>query len=81
MLNIKKRSEKQEEFSIKKIEKSMRSAGTDENTAKKIAGAIQHKEGLRTSDVRKQVVAKLAEHDGKFVKAYEGYEKPAPAKK
>ena len=81
MLNIKKRSEKQEEFSNKKIEKSMRSAGADENTAKKIAGAIQHKEGLRTSDVRKQVVAKLAEHDGKVVKAYEGYKKPAPAKK
>ena len=80
MMNIKKRSDTQEEFMNKKIEKSIVSAGADEKTAQKIAGAVQHKEGLRTSDVRKQVIAKLAEHDGKVVKAYESYKKPAPAK-
>ncbi|MCB2229857.1 hypothetical protein KQH82_04010 [bacterium] len=81
MMNIKKRSDEQEEFSSKKIEKSMRSAGADEKTARSISEGVKHKEGMKTADVRKQVVAKLGDHDGKVSKAYESYKKPAPAKK
>ena len=64
----------------KKIEKSIVSAGADEKTVQKIDRAVQHKEGLTTSDVQKQVIAKLAEHGGAVVIAYESYKKPAPAK-
>ena len=78
-MNIKKRSDTQEEFMNGNIEKSIFSTGADEKTAQKIAGAVQHKEGPKTSDVREQVVAKLAEHDGRVVKANESYKKPAPA--
>jgi len=81
MMNIKKRSEKQQEFTSKKIEKSIRSAGADEKTARSIAEGIKHREGLKTSEVRKHVVEKLTRHDAKLGKAYEAYKKPAPARK
>lgn len=81
MMNIKKRSEKQEEFSNKKIEKSIKSAGADEKTAREISDGVKHKDGLRTSDVRKQVAEKLTQRDAKLGKAYEGFSKPGPAKK
>ena len=80
MMNIKKRSEKQEEFSNKKIEKSMRSAGADEQTAREISEGVKHRDGLKTSEVRKLVAEKLKHHDEKLGKAYEDYRKPAPAK-
>lgn len=80
MMNIKKRSEKQEEFATKKIEKSIRNAGADEKTARSIAEGISHKEGMKTADVRKQVIAKLTDHDGKVTKAYASYKKPVPVK-
>jgi hypothetical protein len=81
MMNIKKRSEKQEEFSHKKIEKSMRSAGADEKTAHTIADGVTHREGLTTSDVRKQVIEKLTHHDAKLGKAYEDFKKSSPVHK
>ena len=79
-MNIKKRSEDHEEFAIRKIEKSIKSAGGDAKTARMIAEGVKHKDGLKTSDVRKQVIAKLSDHDGKVSKAYESYKKPVPAK-
>jgi len=81
MMNIKKRSEKQEEFSNKKIEKSIRRAGADEKMAREISEGVKHKDGLRTSDVRKHVTEKLTHQDEKLGKAYGAYKKPAPAKK
>ena len=81
MQNIKKRSEKQEEFSIMKIEKSIKSAGVDQKIAKKISEGIPHKEGLKTSDIRKQVIEKLAQHDEKLKTAYDTFKKPAAVKK
>ena len=81
MMNIKKRSEKQEEFSSKKIEKSIRSAGADEKTARAITEGVKHRDGLKTSDVRKHVGEKLTHHDAKLGNAYEAYKKPGPAKK
>jgi hypothetical protein len=81
MMNIKKRSEKQEEFSNKKIEKSMMSAGADEKTARSISEGVKCRDGMKTSEVRKHVVEKLTHHDEKLGKAYEAYKKPAPARK
>jgi hypothetical protein len=81
MMNIKKRSEKQEEFSRKKIEKSIRNAGADEKTARSITESVKHKEGMNTSDVRKRVVEQLTNHDSKLGKAYESYKKPVPVEK
>jgi phosphorylcholine metabolism protein LicD len=81
MMNIKKRSEKQEEFSHKKIEKSMRNAGADEKTARSISEGVKHREDMKTSEVRKHVIEKLTHHDAKLGKAYEDYRKPTPAGK
>jgi len=81
MMNIKKRSGNQEEFSNKKIEKSIRSAGAGEKTAREISEGIKHKDGLRTSEVRKVVAEKLTHQDAKLGKAYEAYKKPAHVKK
>jgi phosphorylcholine metabolism protein LicD len=80
MMNIKKRSEKQEEFSNKKIEKSIRIAGADEKTARSISEGVKHREGMNTSEVRKHVIEKLTRHDARLGKAYKDYKKPAPAK-
>lgn len=81
MMNIKKRSEKQEEFSSQKIEKSIRNAGADQKTARSITESVKHKEDMKTSDVRKRVVEQLTHHDAKLGKAYESYKKPVPAAK
>ena len=81
MMNIKKRSEKQEEFSNKKIEKSIRNAGADEKTAREISEGVKHRDGLKTAEVRKTVTEKLTHKDAKLGKAYEAYKKPATVKK
>jgi hypothetical protein len=81
MMNIKKRSEEQEEFANKKIEKSIRSAGADEKTARSISEGVKHREGMKTSEVRKQVIEKLTHHDAKLGRAYESYRKPVFVKK
>jgi hypothetical protein len=80
MMNIKKRSEKQEEFSSKKIEQSIRSAGADENTAHSISEGVKHRDGMKTTDVRKHVIEKLTHHDVKLGKAHEAYEKSDSAR-
>lgn len=81
MMNINKRSGKQEEFSQKKIEKSIRSAGADERTAREISEGIKHREGLTTSEVRKVVAEKLMHRDAKLGKAYEAFKKPVPVER
>jgi pterin-4a-carbinolamine dehydratase len=81
MMNIRKRSEKQEEFANKKIEKSIRNSGADEKTAHGIAEGIKHKDGLTTSDVRKHVISELQHHHPDISKRYESFIKPATAKK
>lgn len=81
MMNIKKRSEKQETFDRKKIERSIRNAGADEKTADVIAKGVNHREGLKTSEVRKHVVEHLTREDAKLGKRYETFKKPAAAVK
>jgi polyribonucleotide nucleotidyltransferase len=80
MMNIKKRSDTQEEFMNKKIEKSIRSAGADEKTARSISEGVKHREGMKTSEVRKHVIEKLTHQDARLGRAYEDYRKPVPAK-
>jgi flagellar motility protein MotE (MotC chaperone) len=81
MMNIKKRSEKQEAFDRKKIENSIRNAGADEKTAGVIAKGVSHRDGLKTSEVRKHVVEHLSKKDAKLGKSYETFKKPAAAVK
>lgn len=81
MMNIKKRSEEQEEFSNLKIENSLRSAGANDRIAREISDGVTHRDGLETSEVRKLVVEKLKHHNPKLGKSYETYEKPARFRK
>lgn len=81
MRNIQKRSEKQEEFDSKKIEKSIKSAGAEEKMAQEISRGVLYTDGMKTSEVRKHVTEKLTLHDTKLGRIYEAYKKPAPVHK
>lgn len=81
MRNIEKRSKKQAEFDRKKIERSIRKAGADEKTSQSIAEGVKHKEGLKTSEVRKHVIERLTKQDAKLGKNYETFKKPVAARK
>lgn len=59
MTTITKRSGETEEFDRKKIEDSLRSAGADWLTAKDIAGRVQEKDGMRSSEIRKAIEREL----------------------
>jgi len=80
MLTVKKRSGKQADFDKKKLEKSIRNAGADENTARSIAEGTKHREGLTTPEIRKHVVAELQRHHADVGKHYESFKKPATKK-
>ena len=81
MLTIKKRSGEPVEFDKKKLEQSIRNAGASEKTARSIAEAIKHRDGLTTSDLRTRVIAELKRQAPESGKRYEAFRKPAPPKK
>jgi polyribonucleotide nucleotidyltransferase len=62
--NIKKRSEKQEAFDRKKIENSIRNAGADEKTW----CYCRHRDGLKTSEVRKHVVRRKTRNSARVTR-------------
>lgn len=59
MTTIVKRSGETEEFDRKKIEDSLRNAGANWESAKKIAGRIHEKDGMTTSNIRKALHTEL----------------------
>ncbi len=75
MPKVKKRSGKEEEFDRKKIERSMKAAGANENTARKVAEGIKHREGMPTSEVRSHVIAELKRHEPEAARRYETHRK------
>jgi len=75
MPKLKKRSGEEEEFDRKKLEQSMRKAGASENTVRKIAEGIRHREGMATSEIRSQVIAQLKRHEPEAAKRYETHRK------
>lgn len=81
MMNIKKRSQEEEEFSNLKIENSLRSAGADDRIAREISDGVTYRDGLDTSEVRRHVTERLSYHNRKLSKTYETYEKPAHFRK
>ena len=72
---VKKRSGKEEEFDRKKVERSMRAAGTNENTARTVAEGVKHREGMATSEIRNHVTAELKRHEPEAAKRYETHRK------
>ena len=80
MLKIKKRSGEDEEFSRKKLEKSILSAGGNEKTARMIAEGTKHREELTTAKVRTRVITELKRLDHEACKRYEAYKKKPVAK-
>jgi hypothetical protein len=59
MTTIIKKSGEPEEFDRKKIEDSLRNAGADWLTAKETADRIQEKDGMTTSDIRRDLDKEL----------------------
>ena len=81
MLMIKKRSGKEEEFSTKKLEKSIRSAGGSDKTSREISEGTKHRAGIKTSDVRTRAINELKRLGPEAGKRYETYKKKPVAKK
>lgn len=75
MPKLKKRSGEEEEFDRKKLEQSMRKAGASENTVRKIAEGIRHREGMATSEIRSHVIAQLKRHEPEAARRYETHRK------
>jgi len=75
MPKLKKRSGEEEEFDRKKLEQSMRKAGASENTVRKIAEGMRHREGMATSEIRSHVIAQLKRHEPEAAKRYETHRK------
>jgi len=72
---VKKRSGKEEEFDRTKVERSMRAAGAKEDTARRIAEGVKHREGMATSEIRNHVAAELKRHEPETAKRYETHRK------
>lgn len=77
MRTITKRSGLKAEFRSDKILNSMRNAGVSEETAKKVAAGIIYREGMKTSDVRNQVVGGIKNKEPWPAKQYESHPKKA----
>ena len=71
MLMITKRSGREEEFRPDKIESSMRNAGVSLETAAKVAGGINYREGMTTSQVRNRVIAGIRSSEPETCKRFE----------
>jgi len=72
-MKIKKRTGREEEFSIKKFHDSMIKAGANEETATSIADEIEAYPGITTFDVRKEVLTKLQKQAPKCAKKFEEF--------
>lgn len=75
MPKIKKRSGMEQEFDRKKIEGSIRKAEAKEDTARKVAEGVKHREGMATSEIRNHVIAELKRHEPEAAKRYETHRK------
>ena len=72
-MKIKKRTGREEEFSIKKSQDSMIKAGADENIATSIADSIKAYPGITTFDVRQEVLNELRKQAPKSAKKFEEF--------
>ena len=81
MLKIIKRSGKEEEFSTKKLEKSIRCAGGSDKSSREIAEGTKHRAGIKTSDVRTRTIGELKRLGPEAGKRYESYKKKSEVKK
>ena len=75
MPQVKKRSGMEQEFDRKKIEGSIKKAGAKEDTARRVAEGIKHREGMATSEIRNKVIEELKRHEPEAAKRYEAHRK------
>lgn len=77
MTNVEKKDGKKELFQRVKIVVSIRKAGADEETARIISELIERKlkEGMKTKDIRKEIIRLLQKRNTKAAGAYMGYRK------
>jgi len=71
MPKIKKRSGREEEFNRSKLERSITRAGVDEPTSRSLAERIRPRDGLTTSEIRRQVSSELKSRNTEASKRYE----------
>jgi transcriptional regulator NrdR family protein len=75
MKTITKRSGKEESFQTDKILNSMRNAGIGRETAETVANAIEHHQGISTSEVRNRVIGGIKNREPQAAKQYESHPK------
>ncbi len=79
MVNVKKKNDALQEFSLEKLKSSMMKAGAPADVAEKIANEISGKikEGISTSEIKTMVVSSLQSANAAWVDAYSKYVKPS----
>ena len=65
-----------EEFNKEKLVQSILKAGASEETARKIADAVDVREGMSTSEIKSRVLARLRTENPEAAATYETYKKP-----
>ena len=73
MPKLKKLKGHEEEFDRNKLEKSLKKAGAKEETIRKVAEAIKHREGMTTAEMRNHVIKELKRHDPEAARRYETF--------
>lgn len=71
MTTVTKKDGRKEEFDRTKIERSVRSAGVDEETARRVADQVPKKEGILSEGVREIVKKVLEEWDAEAAQRYD----------
>ena len=70
MANVKKKDGRTEMFDRTKLERSIRDAGADENTAKEVAAKVEDREGMTTDEIRKNVTNELRPRKAEIAERY-----------
>ena len=80
MVKVVKKDGSKEDFKPDKLKRSLTRTGCSEKNAQKIVDSIKAKEGMKTSEIRKQALEQLRKLEPKAGKKYESFKKPTMAK-
>ncbi len=70
MANVKKKDGRTEMFDRTKLERSIRDAGADENTAREVGNKVIEREGMTTDEIRKNVSNELRQRNAEVAERY-----------
>jgi hypothetical protein len=80
LANVKKMDGRTEMFDRPKLERSIKDAGADENTAREVAAKVEDREGMTTDEIRKSVTNELRQRKAEVAERYENTKRLAAKK-